>query len=209
MVELLVVAAVITILSVALLFSQNKFSSSTLLRSLGYSVALTVRQAQVYGTTVRGVGSTATTFARGYGASVDSGDLTRMYLFADLNGNGLLDTSPTDERLAAGGTLVMGRGYTINSFCAVRSSGAQDCYPQGVSGGSAITSLSLYFKRPEPDACIASSAQAGACAPGATAQYTSAYIQVASTNNADVRIVRITNTGQIVVCQLGANPLTC
>ena len=210
LIELLVVVGVISIITAFLLFNQGKFNSSTLLRSLGYSVALTVRQAQIYGVTVRGVsvGGTAS-FARGYGAYISTGDLARMDIFSDLNGNGQLDTTPTDERLAVKGSLVFSKGYALTKFCAVQSGGQQDCYPSGANGGSALTSLTIYFTRPNLDACIASSAQPGVCGPGGVSPYISSYIQVSSPASPDLRIVRVTSTGQIVVCQLNADPLTC
>ncbi len=42
----MVVVAIITFLTGIFLFQQKRFDSSTLLRSLAYSVALSVRQAQ-------------------------------------------------------------------------------------------------------------------------------------------------------------------
>ncbi|MES2203083.1 MAG: type II secretion system protein [Patescibacteria group bacterium] len=210
LIELLVVVAVISIITAFLLFSQGKFNSATLLRSLGYSVALTVRQAQVYGVTVRGISVAGSpSFSRGYGAYISTGDLARMDIFSDLNGNGQLDTSPTDERLVPTGSLIFSKGYALAKFCAVQNNGQQDCYPSGIGGGATATSMTIYFTRPNLDACIASSVQPGVCAPGGSSPYTSAYIQIYSTNNADLRTVRITSTGQIVVCQLNANPLTC
>ena len=68
LVELIVVSAIILVISLFILFQQAKFNSSTLLRSLTYSVALSVRQAQVYGTSVRGFSSGGTVaFGSGYG----------------------------------------------------------------------------------------------------------------------------------------------
>src|SRR3990167_11377146 len=53
LVELIVVSAIILLITGFVMFQQAKFNSATLMRSLTYSVALSMRQAQVYGTSVR------------------------------------------------------------------------------------------------------------------------------------------------------------
>jgi len=211
LVELLVVVAIITIISAAMFASQSKFNSSTLLRSLAYSVALSIRQAQLYGSSVRGIyQSGATTFVQGYGVNLNSSDLTHYYQFADLNNNGQLDTSPTDERQigssGSGGALVtIGRGYSISKFCAVTAAGVQDCYPQ--ASGGLLSSLTLFFKRPNTDAIITA-----ACTGTCGSSYVSAYVQIKASGSSDSRAVKVTNTGQITVCPLNAYPggtITC
>jgi prepilin-type N-terminal cleavage/methylation domain-containing protein len=57
LVELLVVFAIMTLITALILFQHRRFDSSTLLRSLAYSIALSIRQSQVYGTSVRQFGS--------------------------------------------------------------------------------------------------------------------------------------------------------
>src|SRR6202012_1868912 len=83
-------------------FQQSKFDSSTLLRSLAYSVALSVRQAQVYGTSVLGTATSQSNCATGvsgsyalsncyasaYGIYFNSASSGQYILFADLDGNG-------------------------------------------------------------------------------------------------------------------------
>ena len=53
LIELLVVMSIMLILTSLFILRQQRFNSSTLLQSLAYSVALSVRQAQVYGTSIR------------------------------------------------------------------------------------------------------------------------------------------------------------
>jgi hypothetical protein len=91
---MLVVSSIVLLITAFVIFQQQKFNSSTLLRSLTYSVALTVRQAQVYGTSVRGfTSSSGTTFGSGYGVYVSptlscaTGSAgSCYYLFADPAG---------------------------------------------------------------------------------------------------------------------------
>ena len=178
------------------MFQQAKFNSATLLRSLTYSVALSMRQAQVYGTSVKEFSGT---FAPGYGVYIPaSGASAGMYyLFADIvpagAGNGAYDNST--EALPV---FTLGRGYVIGSLCAVISGGS--CTP--------VSSLTVFFRRPNPDACIATNLSPGACAPGATAVYSSAYVTLMSTGNNETRSIKVSNTGQIAVCAPNLSDIT-
>lgn len=177
LVELLVVVALIVLITAAVLVRQARFDSSTLLRSLSYSVALSVRQAQVYGTSIVGVQSGATkVYASAYGIYFNGPDSYAVY--ADINSNGTYD-SATDVLIQA---YQMGAGYQITKFCGIKADRSQNC---------SVTWLSVYFKRPNPDALFADSA-------GDT--LTGAYIQIASTNDAaNTRSITVTSTGQISV----------
>lgn len=201
LIELLVVSAIVLVITTFIFFQQGKFNSSTLLRSLTYSVALSIRQAQQYGVSVRGFtqSSGSVVFGYGYGVLFSAGDLTTYTLFADLNGNGVDDDS------AELTPYKVGKGYTIAKFCATETgTGTLDCSDVGT-----ISSLTVYFRRPNPDACFATSANPSACNSGATAVYSSAFVQLKSANG-DTRAVKVSSTGQITVCAANlSNISTC
>ncbi|HEV7449574.1 MAG TPA: prepilin-type N-terminal cleavage/methylation domain-containing protein [Candidatus Paceibacterota bacterium] len=215
-IELLVVSFIMILITTTILFRQQGFSSSTLLRSLAYSVALSVRQAQVYGVSVREQTNASTglgtgVFAQGYGVKFSNSgcslnNKSRYQLFADIDGDGVLDSG---EELPC---YTVGNGretdYKISNFCAhVILSGATVCV---VPNPPAITWLNVYFRRPNPDACFATSVEPDACA-SATAQtkYDYAYIQLQSQGSSDTRTVKVTSTGQIAVCKLNTDPAAC
>jgi len=198
LVELIVVSAIILLITGFVMFQQAKFNSATLMRSLTYSVALSMRQAQVYGTSVREFSGA---FAPGYGVYIPASGVSAntYYLFADIvpagAGNGAYDNST--EALP---TFTLGKGYVIGSICAVTIGG---------SACTAVSSLTVFFRRPNPDACISTNLAPGACAPGASAVYSSAYIQLMSTGNSNTRSVKVSNTGQIAVCAPNIVPPQC
>ena len=196
MIELLVVSAIILLMTSYIFFQQSKFNSTTLLRSLTYNIALSVRQAQIYGTSVRESSRGSGIFVQGYGVYVPSAGATSdtYYIFADLNGDGNYDAGEELPR------FTLGKGYRISGLCMV------------AVGGSACTapaSLTVYFRRPNPDACISNNVD-GACAAGATALYSRAYISVSNSGDTDVRSIKVSDTGQISVCTPNlSNPATC
>ncbi len=192
-VELVVVVAIVLIITGFTLLRHSRFDSTTLLRSLTYSIALSVRQAQVYGTSVRGVGNPgAITYAPGFGVQFSSGEPTRYFLFADVDGDQVRDTTP-DETVT---THNLGRSFSIRNFCAVTAGGTETC-----SNTGALTSLTIYFRRPDPEATIITSAGGG--------PYAYAYIEVQSSADSGVRSIKVTSVGQIAVCGLNVAVSAC
>lgn len=189
----MVVSAIILIISTVVLLRQSKFNSATLLRSLSYSVALSVRQAQVYGTSVRE--SSSGVFGQGYGLYVPGAGATTndtFFLFTDVYpspaGNGAYDAGQ-NEALPA---YKLGQGYYLSRICAV---------PVGQSACTSVSALTVFFRRPNPEACFTTNLESSsACAPNAAPVYKTAYIEVMSSGNGDSRAIKVTNTGQISVC---------
>lgn len=212
LVELVVVSAIIIIITTFILLQQAKFNSSTLLRSLTYSVALTVRQAQTYGTSVRETTAGSNVFASGYGVDFQIGTLSQYILFPDLPsgatpGNGHYDSgSEAPPPTGPGIAFTLGQGYRISKLCAQLIADASlEC----TSGTAAsISSLTVYFRRPNPDACFSTSARPSPCDIGNPDLYSAAYIQLYSTGNNDTRSIKVSQTGQISVCKPNLTDLT-
>ena len=196
LIELLVVVSIVILITAFVLIRHSRFDSSTLLRSLSYSVALSVRQAQVYGTSVRGVAQD-TSDVYGYGVyfasdlPCPSGIANTCYaLFADTDADGAWESTETVS------TPSFGRGFSIRNFCAVSSGGSVSCLQ-----GGGISSLTIYFLRPNPDARINTSAGSN---------YSFAYVEIQSGGETSYRTVKVTNTGQIAVCGLNVTDIsTC
>jgi prepilin-type N-terminal cleavage/methylation domain-containing protein len=189
-IELMVASAIILIITSVILFRQSRFNSATLLRSLAYSMALSIRQAQTYGVSVRETTSGSNRFPS-YGVYFKSGDLTHYFLAADLNGNGAVATDGTED-VSPPSPYSLSQGYQIKDVCAtVQGTGAQHCFSNGI-----ITKLTIRFVRPNPDALFVSDA------PG-NPTYTSAYIQITAPGE-DTRGITVTSTGQISVGNSGS-----
>jgi hypothetical protein len=106
-------------------------------------------------------------------------------LFADLNNNGTYDAG-TDALVQ---TYKVGGGFQISKFCGILSTGVKECWLS--SGGGTISWLSIYFRRPNPDALFRSSLGN---------PYAGAYIQIiAQADPTNPRCVTVTNTGEIAV----------
>ena len=202
LVELLVVSLIIVFITAFVLFRQQGFNSATLLRSLSYGVALSVRQAQVYGVSVRESAAGSGVFAAGYGVQFgNSGlvDSSHYLLFADANGNGQYTAGEELPRFTIGN----GRGtdYFISNICAHSIVSGDQCSASSPPTSPTISSLSVYFRRPNPDACFATNTSPTACAVGTAPVYDYAYVQIKPFVGTDYRTIKITSTGQIAVCK--------
>ena len=178
LIELLAVAGIIVLITSLILVNNNKFGGKILLENLAYDVALSIRQAQVYGISVRQF-STGT-FDIGYGVYFNSSPASaKSYsLFGDANGNSLWNTGED----VAPSPYSIERGYHIYKLCAPRGANASTC--------TAVNRLDIVFRRPEPDAYIRRN--------GLAAVQESARIVLRSPRGDEVSVV-VEITGQISV----------
>lgn len=183
LIELLVVVGIFAMISSVILANHNRFNSSVLLGSLAYNIALSIREAQVYGLSVKQFSSQ---FQVGYGVRFTTG-APSYSLFADVSQNGNPPNKKYDVTDSIVDTYSVGQGHVIQKFCGETSSQVQQCS----DGSTAVTidHLDIVFFRPEPDANISSSE------PG---YYSRAIIIVASPN-LNTRTITIASTGQITV----------
>ena len=183
LIELLVVIAIIVFTSAAILANTTKFGGEAQLQNLAYDMALTVRQAQVYGISVRN--NTPNNFLTGYGAYFNASNNTSYRLFSDANKNGHYDSGED----VAPSPFTIGKGYTISQLCTY-----------GATTKCDNTTLNLVFIRPEPDAfinptCTSQLDGSEGCAPSA---FNKACIVVTSPRGDTAGIVVFSN-GQIHV----------
>jgi prepilin-type N-terminal cleavage/methylation domain-containing protein len=194
LIELLVVSAIIVIITLVLLLRQSKFDSSTILRSAAYSIALSVRQAQVYGTSVLGSsngGSIA--YAPAYGLYFNITAPTSYTLFADFNNNQSYDAVTESIKVFS-----LNNGYSLAEACAKLSNGTNRCTGSDDSSGlRTTTTLTILFRRPNPDAVFTTDVVGES--------YTSAWVQVQSPDQ-NKRSLLVTAPGQITVQSLGTLP---
>ncbi len=158
LIELVVVCGVIAIISGLMLVSNNAFGGQVLLQNLAYDIALTLRQAQVYGISVQRFGSG--TYDASYGMHFDStsGNSSVYPLFADaVSVNGVFDPDAAHPLNPAFDETVkittIGGGFRIYKLCVPAGTDAATCTCVA-SGTSACNTVDIVFRRPDPDACI-------------------------------------------------------
>lgn len=176
------------IVSGLVLANNNRFGGNVQLQNLAYDVALTVRQAQVYGISVQRF--TATTFARAYGVHFTqsgSNATSEFALFADVIGqNGLYDCA--DPAHADPSTCELVKAYSIRTGYRI----ADMCVPKTQARPCGHTSLDVSYQRPDPDAFIR--------ADGLSTLYQSARLYITSPQGNTLSVV-IESSGQITVQQ--------
>lgn len=164
LVEMLAVLSIFAVLSSVTILNYNKFRSETILTNMAYEVALSIREAQIYGVSARGSraeGSTTPSFSVPYGVylSENSG---QYYVFADTgDGNGNDDG---DGKFSGSGC---GIGQTGGDTCVIPYTLQRDVKITDISTpagnnqnnncatkNGANNTVSILFKRPNPEPVI-------------------------------------------------------
>ena len=142
---LLVIGIFVTITTIGLV-SYSQFSGRTLLDNLAYDVALSIRQAQYYGLSVREQTISGSSFETAYGIYFNASEIASYVFFADTNRNGECgsDSSCAGELIDR---FFLGRGYVVSDLCATKPGGTKRCMSTGE-----LTYLAISFDRPDPDA---------------------------------------------------------
>lgn len=181
LIELLICISIFVIITAVAVWNNSQFNSSILLTDLGYEIGLSVRQAQVYGITVKAPSSCVTgnptcSFNSGYGVHFDITSPAQYILFEDKG--------PTPDHIYESGELLenyaIGRGYTVKKLCI------------GVSGVyHSVNQLDVSFVRPEPEAWVSGN--------GGAASLAEADIYVQDPKDVADRLIQIEPTGQISI----------
>ena len=178
MVEVLVTLSIFTVISGVVLARYKDFSGGIILSNLAYEVAITIRQAQVYGLSVKNTLTPTSNFNLPYGIHLPGPVSNSFVFFADVDGDGY-DSGESGESIEI---LTTKQGNTIQSFCATpSSSNTPNCD---------ITYLDITFLRPEPDAKFKTNLGT---------DYKEAIITVSSPGTLRSKTIRVKSTGQISV----------
>jgi len=183
LIELVVTIGIMIAIVSVVLVNHSAFGGNILVGALAYDVGLSVRQAQVFGLSVREFGVGTNTFDIGYGVHFDSDDPTNYQIFADLDKNKLYDISDGIEEVFS-----IRKGFSIARVCGTTVALVERC-----SDSDNISTLDITFIRPDPDAFIRIDGD------GATV-YQHARIVVRSPQGNE-REVTVESTGQISISQ--------
>ncbi len=203
LIELMVVIAIFSIISGVVLFDYGKFSSNLVVTNLAYEAALAVRQAQVYGIsvkqTLKAQGAAGVSLDASYGVWFSKSDPQNFFLFADAPGGvtNKFDQSNEEQEEA----FSMNGSNKISRFCVTPSEGGTP-----TCSGNGLNYLSIIFKRPEPNAKIYGFASSGGSdiSLGSKAE-----IMFTSGRGDKIARMIVTNTGQISIDSCNAPGKTC
>jgi type II secretory pathway pseudopilin PulG len=183
--EILVVVAVTVMLSSLVLVNHGKFRTTISLASLTYDIALALREAQVYGTSVREANEIGIDqFRIRYGVHFDRSDDTTFFIFidrggADNEGDGAWDGGVQDIKVE---TFTLRGGNRLTALCVTVAGGTEDCV--------GFNDLDITFARPNPNSIIITD--------GVGSSFVTAEIKVTSVQGV-TRSVVVHQSGQISV----------
>jgi len=202
LIELLIAVTLFGVVTAFVLLAYGKVSEQLYMTSLAYETALSFREAQSYGVSVK---QFAGSFDYAYGLHFNTGVNARFVFFADVDGDTLYNVGDDDETgclLSDGGECSsiyrLEKANRIKKFCGVL---ATDMWPEGdkqeecsvdsePESNKTITFLDVSFLRPNPDAIIRTSLP--------DSSYKASRVYFISPTNIE-RIVEVWNTGQVSI----------
>ena len=185
MIEMVVSVGIFVVITTVVLANYQKFLNTVSLSGLASEIAVSIRQAQVYGQNVREFAE-SNTFPS-YGAFFDANVTGSFILFADIvgankryDGSVLCGTSDTEclEKFS-----IQSRASVVN-LCGNMKTGGGTC---------GLSSLDIAFTRPNPDASIIGVSN------GTPVVYSDAEIVIGAINEAVQKTVVVWANGQISV----------
>ncbi len=197
MIELMVTVSIFVVVSTITLANYPKFSSNITLDNLAHAMAISIREAQVFGLSVKEFGSGSSVFP-GYGTSFDQSYDKSFILFADSNGD--------KEYSRVGGDACVGDclekfsiadNNKIYTLCG-------DLKADGViinaigdlntpNSNCGLSNMDISFTRPDPDATLT-----GTSVVWGKRNYSDAEVVVVSPKGS-FKIITVWTTGQISV----------
>jgi prepilin-type N-terminal cleavage/methylation domain-containing protein len=137
--ELTVVVAIIGLVTTIALANQSSLNNNILLSNLTYEVALSLREAQTYGISVRASSDGGTqSFAGGYGVLFRADQPLEYYLFHDTNDNQEVDVDLGE--IVDTYKIENQRGNSITRICIA---------PCNLN--SQVEYITVMFRRPNPE----------------------------------------------------------
>ena len=159
LVEMVVSAAIIGLISSVLIFNHGKFNDNLELTNLAYEVALNLRQAQIYGVSVKefkGGESEEERFGLAYGVHFALSRPTSFILFLDRNKDQRYTGNKDDCTLGSPDVCLervnIGRGNYIYDVCEFIGGSEWACSLASGNPNGEYTEVSATFIRPDPDA---------------------------------------------------------
>jgi prepilin-type N-terminal cleavage/methylation domain-containing protein len=154
-IELIVSISIISVITAVFIFNQRNYADAILLQNSANDLELQIREAQVYGISVREFSSGGGEFTAGYGVSINvsaptggDGGLSAIS-FADRvtgTGNGSYDTplvcapGPTSECIEK---VIISRGNYVSGICVIQSDNTCN---------TTVSRMDISFLRPNPNA---------------------------------------------------------
>lgn len=147
--ELLVSLSIVVMIMSTVLYNYGDFNDKLALSAGAQEIAITVRQAQTYGLTVKEVSATSGSFSSAYGVYFDYvTEPTSYYIFADADGDRKYDVGSGCGSGVAFTECIekfnLRNGVTISSICDTNA----------VCPAANSEKLHISFLRPNPDATI-------------------------------------------------------
>lgn len=181
LIELMVTVGIFVFMTALMLAKYNNFYSGTIFTNLAYDIALTIRQAQSYGISVK-VNENNDSFNYAYGVRFDVSDTT--------NSKKISLNSYTGTKLAGYAMSATEKTYNIKRGAYISSL----CLNTDCTSGPQNGVLDIIFQRPNPETIICTGTAVTSCN-----NYKYAKIIITAGDGVTTHTIEVNGVGQISV----------
>lgn len=183
LVELMITVSIFVFMTAVIMAKYSSFYSGTVFKNLAFDVALTIRQAQTYGISVKGTAEGNFSQAYGVFISYSAPTLSNTFILYSYTKSGTQYNLGSLEK-----KYILKQGAKFSAICAGSASTSCTALDQG-------DSLSIVFQRPNPEAIICkTSNEIMDCTSNKFARIT-----LVAGDDVTTRDIEVTNVGQISV----------
>lgn len=191
LVELVVVIGIMSAIMLLVVFNSRKFNEDIGLQTAAAEVSLGIRQAQIFGVSIKQSAAGSADFSKPYGVVFDLSNPTNFFIYSDTDNDraydgGVACTGADECREKS----VLRGGVTVRRVCAEHMNSALTCF----SGTARY--LVLTYVRPNPEPVIKVFNAAGVEIVG---PWKIAYVELVNQNNKLIYVTTDYLSGQIVV----------
>ncbi len=181
LIELLITISIFVFMTALVMARYNDFYSGTLFKNLAYDIAITIREAQSYGISVK-YNEGSNSFDRAYGAYFPQGAGGEVFMLRLYNksNNYIFEEDVEPEK-----RYTLKHGATFNKLL-ISSTGNDDYIP--------ASNVAIIFQRPNPEAIICVTVDTGYNCN----TYKFVKIEMKAANGV-IKTVKVNSSGQIAI----------
>ncbi|MFA7216409.1 MAG: prepilin-type N-terminal cleavage/methylation domain-containing protein [Candidatus Paceibacterota bacterium] len=187
--ELMIVISIVSVISTVVMFGYRQFSDRLALTSAAQEIAISIREAQSYGVSVRQSSVSSQDFDKAYGIYFSMDDPSYYYIFVDLNDDQKYENPSSCTGECVSKTEIRNNVH-ISLVCGGAFGGSVSC-PLNPS----VRALNVSFIRPNPDARVRFTNSGGSFFGNS---YKTGRVELTSPLGNTMR-VDVENTGQIYI----------
>lgn len=191
LIELIVVASIMSAIILLVTFNSRRFNDDLALQTAASEVSIAIRQAQSFGVSIKQSASGSSDFSKPYGIAFDLQNSAHFFIYSDTDNDRMYDgdttCTGTDECREKS---VLRNGISVRRVCAEYMNSTLTCF----SGSARYLTLTYVRPNPEPVIKVFNSSGGEIVGP-----WKIGYVELVSRNGTRIYVLTDYLSGQIMI----------